>query len=124
MKDILLFLLVHCGGVYVVTQSLLTKLPRERFHAWVRKAHAGVDHPAELFLIVLPLAFILAVVQCPACFGFWWALLLNYLSYWPFEAVTYQPIEAALGGTAIGALWSFHTTAEVADATTKEKTHE
>ena len=124
MKDILLFLLVHCGGVYVITQSLLMKLPRERFQAWVRAVYVGADHPAEMLLVVLPLAFILAIVLCSACFGFWWALLLNHLGYWPFEAVVYQPIEAALGGTAIGALWSFHTTAEVADATTKEKTHE
>jgi len=63
----------------------------------------------------------MAVFQCSACFGFWWALILNHLGYWPFQQVVYQPIEAGLAGVAIGAIWSFHTTAEVDDATTKEK---
>lgn len=117
---LLLFLLVHCGGVYVVTQSMLTKLPREALRRQVRDGIELTRNTWEIF-VVLPLGFVLAVVQCPPCFGFWWALGLQQLGYWPFTAHISAPIEAGLAGVAIGALWGFHTTAEVQDATTKEK---
>lgn len=130
---LLLFLLVHCGGVYIVTQSLLLKLPREAARQWLLRELAVHNAwrlssrqviPTRTLFVVLPVGFVMAIFQCPACFGFWWALILNHLGYWPFQQVVCQPIEAGLAGVAIGAIWGFHTTAEVDNATTtKEKEH-
>ena len=41
-------------------------------------------------------------IYCQACCGFWVGLTLAYTGHWPF---TGWPVESAVAGAALGALW-------------------
>ncbi len=38
--------------------------------------------------------------------GFWFGLGLGVLGAWPFKALLWAPIEAAIASVALGALWT------------------
>ena len=125
--SLLLFILIHLGGVYVITQSVLFALPRKRLYRWLTTQrlpeYLHQKRAAPVFAL-LPVAVLTAVVHCPACFGFWWALVLQQLGYWPFTTLHSAPLEAALAGTAIGAFWGVYgptATEEQNDGPTKEE---
>jgi hypothetical protein len=97
--NFLLFVLVHLGIVYIVTQSRLFALPRKALIDLVKLNYAKRPWGA------VALGFPVAVFICPPCFGFWVGGALQLLGYWPFAQVLYAPLEAAIAGCAIGATW-------------------
>ncbi len=76
------YILLLCGLVYLITQS-------------------GIVAPFRALVSRLGL-FFEALVYCQACTGFWVGLALAYTGHWPF---TGWPIESAIAGAALGALW-------------------
>jgi hypothetical protein len=76
------YILLLGGLVYLVTQAGITA----PFRMMLAKRHMVL----EMF------------IYCQACTGFWVGLALAYTGHWPF---TGWPIESAVAGAALGALW-------------------
>ena len=86
--DVLRFVLLLSGLTYLLTQSSLgmfVRAPLGNRNVWVAM-----------------------LLYCPACSGFWFGFGLGALGLWPFEAVLFAPLEAAVGSTAMMALWAHY----------------
>lgn len=101
--NVLLYALILCGCVYLVTQSVILEPAR---NALLRAAGAAVAPPPPRTIKRALFGLLAALVVCPPCFGFWAGAILYMLGYWPFEPVVWGLGEAALGSCALGAAWS------------------
>jgi hypothetical protein len=101
------FVLMTLGVTYIVTQSKLTKLPRQKLVATTVSAVTALNlSPGPIYAArALVLGFVAAVLTCPPCFGFWAGAAASVGGYWPYQAVHYAPVEAGLAGCVLGALW-------------------
>lgn len=90
--ELLRFLLVAAGLLYILTRSVI--------FAWLRQAIARRH------------ILLMALMYCPACMGFWIGLTLGLLGLWPWPATTSwaaattELFESALAVCGLGSLLS------------------
>lgn len=78
--SVLVWLALLWGHVYLLTQSTILSVPRMLLTAaW---GDGGVGRWATILM------------YCPACAGFWMALLLHQLAPWPGPEMVWAPVEA------------------------------
>lgn len=83
MAELIRYILLVLGAVYIVTQSSIAAPVRQR----IADVHPLLE----------------ALVYCGACSGFWIGAALYQT--WPY-AVRWPALEAAVAGCMLGALWS------------------
>jgi hypothetical protein len=83
MLDFFQWLLATWGLVYIITQSVLL----HAFRVWLADRHMLLE----------------AGIYCPACVGFWAGLAIHTLQV---QQLWLHSELQALGGCALGALWS------------------
>ena len=81
--DLAHYILMLTGLTYIVTQSLIFRIPRMKIAAWS--------------------LFWQSLIYCPACAGFWLGAALVPL--WPFKALVFAPLESAVCACGLMALW-------------------
>ncbi len=95
--SVVLYALVLCGCVYIVTQAEITHFARHALFMAVTSKPPSLKR--------LPFALLSMLVMCPACSAFWIGILLCVGGYWPFAPVVSAHLEAAVGSCALGAIW-------------------